>query len=120
MTTPQQEVSLSARDREGTLLESSAYNGIDYVELVLANSFALRVHFLNGVALQAQAASMTVTITGGDRIPSVDVAVSGWSADTDGRPLLLLSVWNPGDRAIGRVHGVTPATIDVMRVRRHQ
>jgi uncharacterized phage protein gp47/JayE len=69
-------------------------NGIDYVE-VAADQIHLFVHFLNGVPV-AGSPGLTVTITGGG--PAVTVGGPGtWSADSEGRPVLALTVSAPGD-----------------------
>src|SRR6185437_4475898 len=73
-------------------------NGIDFVELVQAVPFVLKVHFLNTVSLGSAPVASAITINGGDRIPAVNiVGTPALSADPEGRPLLSLQVQNPGD-----------------------
>jgi hypothetical protein len=97
------EVFLSTRDRTAVLLSTATnVNGIDFVEIVPPTTagapFVLNVHFLNAVAVQPVPPS-AVTITGGDRIPAVNVIATSLASDTEGRPLLVLQVQNPGDTA---------------------
>ncbi len=92
---------VESKDRKALLLLTSAkYNGIDFVEVVNDAETALRVHFLNGVPLAGTLGNPPVTITGGERIPTVSVnpineyAAWGW----DGAHLVLnLTVAAPGD-----------------------
>ena len=91
------------RDRRELLLAPGAQvNGIDYVD-VGPDQTRLAVHFLNPVPVQG---SLTgpVTITGGEVVTSVpadpvdDSAGSpDWSSDTEGRPVLAVTVPAPGD-----------------------
>jgi hypothetical protein len=89
---------MEPKDRKSQLLQSSAWNGIDFVEVANDAQTALRVHFLNGVPLQAPVT--TPTITGGETIPTVTVnPISGtdaWQMD-DGHVVLNLTVPAPGD-----------------------
>lgn len=91
-----------SRDRRQLLLAAGAtWNGIDYVE-VAADQTELYVHFLNAVAVAGTLTGQTpVTITGGEVIQSVTVdpieQATAFSADSEGRPILTLSVAAPGD-----------------------
>jgi len=93
---------MTTRDRRLALLASTTTNGVDFVEVASADQTRLRVHFLNTVSLRGSLAPANpVTITGGEVIQTVpvnpvDEAVA-WSADSDGRPLLSVSVPAPGD-----------------------
>jgi hypothetical protein len=90
------------RDRRQILLEAGAkYNGIDYVE-VTGSQTTLYVHFLNGVGVAGTlVGSEPVTITGGEVVATVAVGpihpATDWSFDSEGRPVLRLSVEAPGD-----------------------
>jgi Baseplate J-like protein len=89
---------MEPKDRKSQLLQSSAWNGIDFVEVANDAQTELRVHFLNGVALQAPIS--TPTITGGETIPTVNVnpsSASAWQIDSGGHLILDLSVAAPGD-----------------------
>jgi hypothetical protein len=89
---------MEPKDRKSQLLQSSAWNGIDFVEIANDAQTELRVHFLNGVALQAPVS--TPTISGGATIPTVNVnaiAASDWDIDSGGHVILNLSVAAPGD-----------------------
>jgi Baseplate J-like protein len=89
---------MEPKDRKSQLLQSSAWNGIDFVEVANDAQTELRVHFLNGVALQAPIS--TPTITGGESIPTVNVnsiSASDWQTDSGGHVILNLSVAAPGD-----------------------
>ena len=89
------------RDRLSALLNQATYNGIDFVEVYTSDQKTLRVHFLNSVAMAGSVA--TVTITGGESIPTVAVNpidnATDWSFDTNTppRPILTLTVPAPGD-----------------------
>jgi uncharacterized phage protein gp47/JayE len=90
-----------ARDRRQLLLEPGAtLNGIDYVE-VASSQTQLFVHFLNAVAVQGTLHGQHVTITGGEVITTVAVDPiddqAAWSTDSEGRPVLALTVAAPGD-----------------------
>jgi hypothetical protein len=90
MTTP--------KNRVLDLLQSTTINGIDYIEVREAEPNRLYVHFYNDVAVDQP--NLTVTITGGDRTPTVAVEPlqsADWSADTEGRPVLMLRVPGRGD-----------------------
>jgi hypothetical protein len=91
---------MDPKDRRALLLQSTTYNGIDFVEVVNDAETALRVHFLNGVRLAGTLGSPPVTISGGERIPTVAVNPINDYADwgTDGSHLVLnLTVPAPGD-----------------------
>jgi hypothetical protein len=94
--------SVGSRDRRQLLLaEGATWNGIDYVE-VAADQTELYVHFLNAVPVAGTLVGHTpVTITGGEVIQSVAVdpleQATAFSADSEGRPILKLSVAAPGD-----------------------
>jgi Baseplate J-like protein len=100
MTTPP-----PSRDRRQLLLEPGAqFNGIDYVD-VAASQTQLFAHFLNTVQVQGTlAATSPVTITGGEVITAVAVGPiddsagsADWSADSEGRPVLAVTVTAAGD-----------------------
>ena len=90
---------MAPRNRILELLKPAAtLNGIDYVEVRESESARLYVHFLNRVAVIE--AGLVATITGGDITPEVPVSAlqaADWSADTDGRPVLRLTVPGRGD-----------------------
>ena len=93
---------MTTRDRRLTLLASTTTNGVNFVEVASADQTQLRVHFLNTVSLRGTLAPATpVTITGGEVIQTVPVnpvdEATAWSADSDGRPVLSVSVPAPGD-----------------------
>lgn len=98
-------------DRRQHLLSAGAsWNGIDYVEVATADERTLRVHFLNQVPVQGTLITVSgsppgstapVTITGGEVITSIAVGsideASAWTADSEGRPVLTVTVEAPGD-----------------------
>ena len=59
----------ASKERLLAVAQSSAYNGVDFVEVVAPTK--LVVHFLNGVAIAD--ASLTAAISGGDSIPTVAI-----------------------------------------------
>ena len=88
-------------DRFIELSRSTAYNGIDFVE-VAPNAFAtppdLRVHFINKTPLGDT--GPIASISGGDSVPMVavkDITAADWTSDADGRPLLTLHCTTDGD-----------------------
>jgi hypothetical protein len=87
------------RDRFNKVYTSTVVNGIDYVEVVAASPAELLVHFIN--ANVTPLAALQASITGGDSIPTVEVAASvpaDWTIDAYGRPLLTLHLpAGPGD-----------------------
>lgn len=90
------------KDRVLSVINSTAFNGIDFVEVVPAKGstpLTLIVHFLNAVGVDDP--SMTVSIAGGDSVPTVAVRkidhTKDWSTDSDGRPLLTLTPLTDGD-----------------------
>ena len=91
-----------ARDRRQLLLAPGAIlNGIDYID-VAASQTQLSVHFLNTVTVKGSlSGSRPVTITGGEVVTSVAVSpideTTDWSADSQGRPVLALTVTGPRD-----------------------
>jgi hypothetical protein len=90
-----------ARDRRQLLLEPGvSVNGIDYVH-VAPSQTQLFVYFLNTVPVRGTLSGQRVTITGGDVITAVAVnpvdEATAWSADSEGRPVLALTVAAPGD-----------------------
>jgi hypothetical protein len=92
---------LPARNRRQLLLAPGAtFNGIDYVS-VAPDQTGLLVHFLNAWPVQGTLYGQQVTITGGDAIPSVAVdpvdEATAWSVDSEGRPVLAVTVAAPGD-----------------------
>ena len=90
---------MSAKDRIAALIESTEYNGIDFVEVANQAQTELRVHFLNSVAVQGTIIG-TPTITGGETIRAVTVNPvnngTDWSLDDD-HVVLTLTVPAPGD-----------------------
>ncbi len=90
----------ATRDRRAAVQAQSALNGIDFVEIVNEAQTKLRVHFLNKEPALVGAIG-AVTITGGETIPSVQLArpvvASDWGVDRQDRPLLTLEVAAPGD-----------------------
>jgi hypothetical protein len=103
-------------DRRQYLLSSTTWNGIDYVEVASTDQTVLRVHFLNAVdvkgtlgttlaspaASPVQSTKAPVTITGGEVVTTIEVqpvidGPSSWSSDSEGRPILTVSVVAPGD-----------------------
>jgi len=93
------------KDRLAVLEESTTLNGIDFVEIfapdqnTAPDQQTLRVHFINKVTLAGTVTA--ASITGGETIPMVTVNpinnATDWSSDSDGRPLLKLTVAAPGD-----------------------
>ena len=85
---------MASRNRALELLKAGAtLNGIDYVEVRQSEPTHVYVHFFNGVAVAG--AEVTATITGGDRVPEVEVAAieaGDWSEDPEGRVVLRLTV----------------------------
>src|ERR1700722_9714057 len=85
------------RDRVKAVTASSAFNGIDFVEVVAPR--ALHVHFLNAVAVADP--SLTATVDGGDSVPTVPLAAidnaTDWSTDADGHVVLTLNTLTDGD-----------------------
>lgn len=89
---------MEPKDRKSQLLQSTAWNGIDFVEVANDAQTELRVHFLNGVMLQTPISPPT--ITGGEAIPTVNVnpiSATNWQIDSGGHLILSLSVAAPGD-----------------------
>ncbi|MDO8586982.1 MAG: baseplate J/gp47 family protein [Armatimonadota bacterium] len=84
-----------SKDRRASLLEDiPKFNGIDFVE-VSNDQTTLRAHFFNKVSVKEKIE--TVTITGGQTIPTVPVeSVAGWTED-GGHLVLTLKVKEPGD-----------------------
>jgi hypothetical protein len=90
-----------APDRRQLLLGSGAsLNGIDFVD-VAASQTQLFVHFLNTVPVRGSLHGQRVTITGGETVTAITVdpidETTAWSADSEGRPVLALTVAAPGD-----------------------
>ena len=85
----------------GALLSGLDLNGIDYVD-VAPSQTQLFVHFLNPVTVQGHLSGKhPVTITGGEVITNITVnpidEATDWSADSEGRPVLTLTVTAAGD-----------------------
>jgi hypothetical protein len=79
------------------LAPGAARNGIDYVD-VAADQTRLSVHFLNTVALLGSPPAVTVTIAGAGATATISADdPAAWSADSEGRPVLALTVPAPGD-----------------------
>src|SRR5690242_12781568 len=90
------------RDRILAVETSTAYNGVDFVEVVAPRK--LTVHFLNAVAVADP--SLTVTIDGGDSVPTVPVEpvqATDWSTDAGGHLLLALTTRTDGDFSFYRL-----------------
>jgi hypothetical protein len=87
------------RDRYVALLESTTYNGIDFVDVDAVDRRILYVHFINAVAVETP--TIAATITGGDSVPIVPVAAidntTDWSLDLEGRPILTVHAAIEGD-----------------------
>jgi len=98
---------MEPKDRKAQLLQSTLWNGIDFVEVANDAQTALRVHFLNAVWPQAPVSPPTIvspstivsppTITGGTTIPTVTVNSISWQMDNEGHVVLNLTVPAPGD-----------------------
>jgi uncharacterized phage protein gp47/JayE len=94
-----------ARDRRQLLLAPGALlNGIDHIEIGPSRT-RLLVHFLNTVAVRGSlSGSRPVSITGGEIVTGIAVnpidEATSWSADSQGRPVLALTVTVPGDASI--------------------
>ena len=85
----------------GALLSGIELNGIDYVH-VAPSQTQLFVHFLNTVDVRGSLSrKCPVTITGGEVVTNVAVSpideTTDWSADSEGRPVLALTVAAAGD-----------------------
>src|SRR5262244_2127059 len=96
------------KDRVLSVIGSTSFNGIDFVEVVPPRT--LRVHFLNKVAVAD--AALTATITGGDSVPTVPlqaIKVTDWSTDAEARPLLTLTALTDGDFSLYRLTITAPA-----------
>ena len=91
-----------ARDRRQLLLgPEPMLNGIDYVD-VAASQTQLYVHFLNKVPMQGTlSGGPSVTISGGEVITTITVEEDSisWSADSEGQPVMAVTVAAPGDFA---------------------
>jgi hypothetical protein len=92
----------SPRDRRQLLAATGAtLNGIDFVD-VAPRQTQLFVHFQNAVSIKGTlAGSSPVSIDGGEVMGTVAVTpideTTDWSLDSQGRPILALSVVAPGD-----------------------
>jgi hypothetical protein len=88
-------------DRLADLIGSSAYNGIDFIEIANEAQTTLVVHFLNVVPVTGTLTGSTpVTITGGESVhtvPVLPIAAGDWGFDDHGRPLLPLTTAFRGD-----------------------
>jgi len=86
-------------NRIDILLQSSALNGIDFVEIPVTGQPVLMVHFLNTVALTGYVTNPQ--ISGGETIPTIPVNpiddATDWSFDAEGRPILQLTAALAGD-----------------------
>src|SRR4029077_1971683 len=96
------------RDRVRSVEASTAFNGIDFVEVVAPR--VLHVHFLNAVAIADPA--IAATIDGGDRVPTLPLKpidnAADWSTDAEGRPLLALTALTDGDFSFYRLTITAP------------
>lgn len=89
---------MSARDRRAAVLASTAFNGIDFVEIANTQQTVLNVHFLNDVAVKGTLQAQP-TIDGGETIRSVAVLPIGdadWWWDEE-HVVLTLRVAAAGD-----------------------
>ena len=89
---------MDSRDRRALVLNSTAYNGIDFVAIVNTAQTVLVAHFLNAVNVQGTLTGSPV-ISGGETIPTVPVLPinpGDWGWD-DGHAVLTLRVAAPGD-----------------------
>ena len=97
------------KDRVLSVINSTTFNGIDFVEVVAPRT--LHVHFLNTVAVAD--ASLTATITGGDSVPTVplrgDRQCATGRTDAEGRPLLTLHALTDGDFSYYTLTIIAPA-----------
>jgi hypothetical protein len=97
------------KDRTLAVIASTAFNGIDFVEVVAPR--VLRVHFLNAVKVADP--SIVATITGGDSVPTVPLQAinnaTDWGTDADNRPLLTLTALTDGDFSLYRLTITAPA-----------
>lgn len=88
-------------NRLADLVASTTLNGIDFIEITSPAQTALRVHFLNTVAVSGTLiGTAPVTITGGEAIPAVPVQTivgADWGTDDAGRPTVDLRTPFPGD-----------------------
>jgi hypothetical protein len=90
---------MNARDRRAAVLQSTLFNGIDFVEIANDQQTTLNVHFLNRVPLQGTLTAQP-TIQGGETIRTVavepldDASDWGWSEE---HLVLTLRVTAPGD-----------------------
>jgi hypothetical protein len=88
-------------DRLADLIASTAYNGIDFVEIASTSQTRLVVHFLNAVTVQGTlTGTAPVQVTGGESVsavPVLPIAAADWGADDQGRPLLTLTTAFCGD-----------------------
>lgn len=86
------------QDRRLRVAASATRNGIDFVA-VDVSQIKLRVHFLNAIDLTTTGPT-SVTIRGGDVIPTVAVSATTYTASnpvTGTRPNLTVEVQTPGD-----------------------
>lgn len=89
---------MTGRDRRAAVLASTAFNGIDFVEIANAPQTALTVHFINTVTVLGTLTGPP-TITGGETIATVTVlpiADTDWLWDGS-HVVLTLRVAAPGD-----------------------
>jgi hypothetical protein len=100
----------SQRDRLGALIKSATLNGIDFVEIATPDELTLRIHFLNQVTLKGTVSRPS--ITGGETVKTVAVKpiddTKAWSFDSEGRPILTLTVPTPGDFSFYTLALVSP------------
>jgi hypothetical protein len=95
-----------SKDRLLAVAASSAYNGVDFVDVSAPTT--LIVHFLNGVAIADP--NLTVAITGGDSIPTVATAPitpADWHTAA-GKLLLTLTALGTGDFSLYTLTIVAP------------
>ncbi len=97
------------KDRTLAVIGSTAFNGIDFVEVVAPQ--ILHVHFLNKVKVADP--SITAAITGGDSVPTVPLQAinntTDWATDAEGRPLLTLTALTEGDFSLYTLTITAPA-----------
>jgi Baseplate J-like protein len=91
------------KDRRDRLLQSTTFNGIDFVELDRLDPKKLLIHFMNAVPVIGTITD--VKITGGETTPEVKVLKTFtlndptyWTTETTtGQPILTINVASPSD-----------------------
>ncbi|MFP5391138.1 MAG: hypothetical protein ACLGI6_06280 [Gammaproteobacteria bacterium] len=105
---------MATRNRVLELLKPGAtLNGIDFVEVRADEPEHLYVHFFNAVPVAQP--DLHITVTGGDLIPTVEVATpqaADWSQDIDARQVLRLTVPGRGDFSTYTLRIIGAAALD--------